>query len=66
MPAAHMQAPPIPWMKRAPSSSTMCPAKAKARLERPSNASPVISVGLTPQRIASQPAGSAPTNVPAG
>jgi hypothetical protein len=66
MPAAHMHAPPMPWMKRAPSSSTMCPANANARLERPSIASPVISVGLTPQRIASQPAGSAPTNVPAG
>jgi hypothetical protein len=61
-----MQAPPIPWMKRAPSSSTMCPANAKARLDRPSMTNPVISVGLTPQRIASHPAGSAPRKVPAG
>ena len=66
MPAAHMHAPPIPWMKRAPSSSTMCPANANARLDSPSIASPAIRVGFTPQRIASQPAGSAPTNVPAG
>ena len=41
-------------------------ANANTRLVTPSIASPVSSVGLTPQRIASQPAGSAPTNVPAG
>ena len=66
MPAAHMHAPPMPWAKRARSSSTMFPANAKARLVTPSSASPVSSVGLTPKRAASQPAGSAPAKVPAG
>ncbi len=66
IPAAHMHAPPIPWTKRAASSRTMWLANANTRLVTPSIASPVSSVGLTPQRIASQPAGSAPTNVPAG
>ena len=66
IPAAHMQAPPTPWMKRAASSSTMWFANAKPRLARPSMERPRRSVGLTPQRMASQPDGSAPTNVPAG
>ena len=66
IPAAHMQAPPTPWMKRAVSSTTTLLANAKPRLASPSMASPSSSVGLTPQRAASQPDGSAPTNVPAG
>ena len=66
IPAAHMQAPPTPWMKRAVSSTTTLPANAKLMLASPSMASPSSSVGLTPQRAASQPDGSAPTNVPAG
>ena len=66
IPAAHMQAPPTPWTKRAASSRTMLPANAKARLVTPSKASPVSSAGLTPQRAASQPPGSAPAKVPTG
>ncbi len=66
IPAAHMNAPPMPWTKRAASSSTMWFAKPKARLVTPSRPSPASRVGFTPQRAASQPAGSAPANVPAG
>ena len=66
MPAAHMQAPPMPWTKRAASSSSIVFAKAKTRLVMPSSRRPSRSVGLTPQRAASQPAGMLPTNVPAG
>ncbi len=66
MPAAHMQAPPTPWIKRAVSSTTMLPANANARLDKPSIESPSSSVGFTPQRVASHPDGSAPRNVPAG
>ena len=66
MPAAHMQAPPTPWMKRAASSSTMWFANANTRLVTPSSPSPSSSVGLTPQRAASQPLGTAAAKVPAG
>ena len=66
IPAAHMHAPPTPWMKRAASSRTMWFANAKPTLARPSIKSPRRSVLLTPQRMASQPDGSAPANVPAG
>jgi hypothetical protein len=61
-----MQAPPIPWTKRAASSTSMVFAKAKTRLATPSSPSPSMSVGLTPQRAASQPAGMLPAKVPAG
>jgi hypothetical protein len=66
MPAAHMQEPPMPWMKRAVSSRTIVWAKANPRLASPSSASPSSSVGFTPQRVASQPDGSAPMKAPAG
>ena len=66
MPAAHMQAPPTPWTKRAASSTTIVFAKPNTRLVVLSSARPSRSVGLTPQRAASQPAGRLPTNVPAG
>jgi len=66
IPADHMHAPPTPWMKRAVSSSTTVWANANPRLDSPSMESPSSSVGFTPQRVASQPEGSAPTNVPAG
>src|ERR671916_306751 len=66
IPAAHMNAPPTPCTKRAASSRTMLFANPKTRLVTPSIARPQISVGLTPQRAASQPPGSDPAKVPAG
>jgi hypothetical protein len=66
IPAAHMQAPPMPWTKRAASSSWMLLANAKTRLVTPSSERPSRRVGLTPQRAASQPPGTLPTKVPAG
>ncbi len=36
----QISAPAIPWMKRAPSSSTICSAKPKTRLETPSRRRP--------------------------
>ena len=66
IPAAHMHAPPTPCTKRAASRRTMVWANAKARLEAPSSASPSSRAGLTPQRAAIQPAGTAAAKVPAG
>ena len=63
---AHEAAPPMPWTKRATSSTTMSSAKAKATLDTTSRPSPSSTVGRTPTRAAIQPPGSAPTNVPAG
>ena len=65
-PPAHEQAPPTPCAKRAMSSRSTLWAKPNTRLVTASNASPRSTVGLTPTRAASQPAGSDPTSVPAG
>ena len=64
-PAAHEHAPPIPWTKRAASSSGALRAKANVRPDTDISVSPSRTVGLHPTRAASQPAGSAPSSVPA-
>ena len=65
-PAAHEQAPPTPWAKRAASSRITCWAKPKITLVIPMSARPVRSMGFTPKRAAAHPAGIEARNVPAG
>ncbi|MEA2271022.1 MAG: hypothetical protein QOC64_3632 [Solirubrobacteraceae bacterium] len=65
MPAAHEHALPTPCRKRAASSITMSSANAKARLDTPISAMPTTTVGRTPKRAVSHPAGSEPRSVPA-
>ncbi len=63
--AAHEQAPPTPWKKRATSRTTTFSATPKMTLVTARRPSPVSSARLTPKRTASQPPGSAPARVPA-
>jgi hypothetical protein len=49
---AHDAAPPMPWTKRAASSTAIEPAKANARLETASSARPRSTVARTPARAA--------------
>ena len=63
---AQEAAPPRPWTKRATSRTTMLCAKANAIEDTISVAMPTNTVGRTPIRDASQPPGSAASNVPAG
>ena len=62
---AHEQAPPTPWTNRAASSSTTSFAVAKTIPDAESRPSPVKTVGRTPTRDASNPAGMLAVNVPA-
>ena len=57
MPAAHMQAPPMPWTKRARVEQHDVSCEGEHQAREAEQREPGISVGLTPQRIASQPAG---------
>ena len=64
-PPAHVHAPPRPCTNRAESSTTMSFATPNVTLEPRSRPRPSSIVRLAPARPASQPAGSAPSRVPA-
>ncbi len=61
----QVSAPETPCTKRARSSSTMSLARPKARLEKPSSRRPAITVRRGPMRVATRPAGSEASRVPA-
>ena len=61
----QIRAPATPWAKRAASSSAISWPKPKTTLERPSRARPASTVRRGPARLASSPAGSEASSVPA-
>ena len=61
----QISAPATPWQKRAASSSAISLPKPKATLESPSSARPASTVRRGPARLASNPAGSEASRVPA-
>ena len=65
-PPAQVHAPATPWTNRAVSSSARECAYPKTRLATLMAASPIITAGRTPRRLASTPPGTAPSSVPMG
>jgi hypothetical protein len=61
----QISAPDTPWAKRAASSRAISRARPKARLETPSSSRPPITVRRGPIRVATNPAGSEASRVPA-
>ena len=65
-PAAHVQAPPSPWTKRAASSTPAVCVQPKTSVAALMSPSPSSATRRSPIRATSTPAGSDPTSVPAG
>jgi hypothetical protein len=61
----QIRAPETPCTKRAASSSPISSAKPKTALEPPSSSRPAITVRRGPSRVATRPAGSEASSVPA-
>jgi hypothetical protein len=61
----QIRAPAIPWMNLAASSRRIWSPKPNTRLARPSRIRPLITVFRGPTRLATKPAGSDPSRVPA-
>ncbi len=61
----QIKAPAMPWVKRAASSSSISSTWPKMRLETPSSNRPAITVRRGPTRLATKPAGSEASSVPA-
>src|ERR1044072_5007156 len=61
----QINAPATPWAKRAESSRAISSARPNTRLEMPSNSSPPITVRGGPAQVATNPAGSEASSVPA-
>ena len=61
----QISAPAMPWMKRAESSRPIWSTWPKTRLATPSSSSPPMTVRRGPTRLATKPAGSEASSVPA-
>ena len=64
--AVQVQAPPIPWTKRAASSSPADALQPKASVDTPISARPSTATPRSPNRATSAPLGNEPISVPAG
>ncbi len=62
----QVQAPPMPWARRAVSSTTIELPKPKTSVAPLMRKSPVTTAALTPRRLATTPLGKEPTMVPRG